>query len=471
MKRIFTFLTLIVAALVVSPQLSHAQQYAWVPVVSTEPIGTATENTGEADDDTYATYIGDLEDFSGENNVDSCNSKGGKGGKGGCDCLSCQRKSLKGSTALSRSYFGIEYLHWWQQGRALPPLVTTGDAASTTFSAAGRLPGATVAFGGGAVGEDLKAGARLTGGLWLDDCQTSAMFVRAFGTEGDTTPYSATSTGNPILAVPFLDQSSGGGGAEAALVVAFAGANPGMVPNPVNAQGSVTARASNDVWGGDFIYRTLLDEGADYRLDLLGGYQVSRIDDDLELRTAFTRFNLPGDPEFTTSDLFDVANEFHGGTIGVMGEFDNGPMVIQVMGKIGVGNMRQSVGISGSNTVTVPPGAPVTDDGGIFAQSQAAAGGPTFNIGNYRRDVLAWSPEVSVKGIYCVSDRVSVSVGYTFLYWTRVATAGGNIDRNVNRDVMFGNNFVLGGGSTPAFTFRDTDFWVQTIDLGLMFDY
>ena len=61
--------------------------------------------------------------------------------------------------------------------------------------------------------------------------------------------------------------------------------------------------------------------------------------------------------------------------------------------------------------------------------------------------------------------------GYTLLYWNRVALAGDQVDINVNQDVVFDGAFVPGGGTNPAFAFRDTDFWVQTIDIGLLFNY
>ena len=178
-----------------------------------------------------------------------------------------------------------------------------------------------------------------------------------------------------------------------------------------------------------------------------------------------TRLDI-GNLTATTRDLFQVENKYDAGTVGLMGEFYNGPLTIQMTGKIGVGNMNQRVAISGSNSV-----AGVASGGGIFAQDQAANGGPVFNIGNYRRNLLVWSPEANIKANYCVSDRVSVSVGYTLLYWTRVALAGDQVDVNVNRDVLFNGPFQAGGSANPAFAFRDTDFWVQSIDIGLLFNY
>ncbi|MCA9121341.1 MAG: BBP7 family outer membrane beta-barrel protein [Planctomycetaceae bacterium] len=452
MKSTFAILTLFVAALAITPRQSFGQ-YAWVPVykdaAAAEAYNTAPGQTG------YATYVGedapideDLMDFSDDNSG---------GCKVNCDCPRCRH-----DTWVNRSYVGVEFLQWYSKGRALPPLVTGGNPLTTPFTAAGQLPASPVLFGGDEVGRGLQAGARLTGGIWFDDCKTTGIVIRAFGSEGDRTTFAANSLGNPILAIPFVDQGTINNGLNNSLVLAYAGgATPG-----INAQGGVTAVASNDVFGGDVYGRTVLDQGCDYRFDLLAGYQMSRIDDDLELRTNLQRFDVAGNPTFTTSDLFDVENEFHGGTLGLMGEFDNGPLTIQMLGKIGVGNMNQRVRIAGTNAVNG-----VQTGGGFFAQDQAGNGGPTFNIGNYERNLLVWSPEASIKAQYRVSDRLSVTVGYTILYWTRVALAGDQVDTNVNRDVTFDGAYVPGGGARPAFAWRDTDFWVQTIDLGLLLNY
>lgn len=450
MKSTFAILTLFAALTAFAPRLSYGQ-YAWVPVYTEPaPVERSSAPPGQS---SYTTFIGeDLEEFDGKEDDN------GKDCKGDCECPSCRNASW-----LSRSFVGLEYLHWWNKGRTLPPLVTGGTAATTPSGTAGILPGAPILFGGDQVGEDLKAGVRLTGGVWLDDCKTSAVVIRAFGTEGDKSQFNATSSGGSILAIPFNDRSAAFFGQNNALVLAYSG----NAMSPINRIGSVSAQASNDIFGGDIYGRTLLDQGSSYRIDLLGGYQMTRIDDDLELRTRVQALNVAGQPIFTTQDLFDVENEYHAGTLGLMGEFYNGPLTIQMMGKVGIGNMNQRVGISGSNTID---GAAATG-GGIFAQDQAQNGGPSFNIGTYERDQFVWSPEASIKANYCISECLSISVGYTFMYWTRVALAGDQVDTRVNRDVLFDGPFNAGGGGNPAFAFRDTDFWVQTIDLGLLVRY
>ena len=418
MKRLLTFLTLFAVSLVVSPRQSDAQQYAWVPVISHEPVATTppsptaySTSIGES----QATYVGDLappDDFGGGGDVDSCNTKGD------CQCPDCRLGGLK-----RRAFGGAEYLQWWNKGRRLPALISRGF-----------VPPSQVLFGGGDVGEDLNSGVRFTAGMWLDDCETSAIVVRGYGSGGDNTQFGAVgAAGGPIVATPFFDTFTGGPGA--------VGVNVG--PD----SGNITAQASNDILGGDAYFRTPLDQGCDYRFDLLGGYQMTRIDDDLVLST------MSNNP-FHTNDYFNVSNEYHAGQVGLLGELYRGCTTIQFMGKCGVGNMRQTVGITGNSSLALVPTA-----GGLFARPS--------NIGFYKRDIVAWSPEASVKLIHSVRENIAVTVGYTFMYWTRVALAGDQIDTDVNSQALFNG----GGTDTTTFTFRDTDFWAQTIDIGLTVNY
>jgi long-subunit fatty acid transport protein len=133
---------------------------------------------------------------------------------------------------------------------------------------------------------------------------------------------------------------------------------------------------------------------------------------------------------------------------------------MSAMGKVSFGNMRQQVDIRGSNTVSAG-GFDVTTPGGLLAQ-------PT-NIGSYEQDRYVWLPEANVRLSYAFNKHLSASVGCTFLYWTSVALAGDQVDLRVNATQLTGGN--LAGPATPQFRWSDTDFWVQTLDLGLSWNY
>ncbi len=153
-------------------------------------------------------------------------------------------------------------------------------------------------------------------------------------------------------------------------------------------------------------------------------------------------------------DRFNATNDFAGGEIGLLGELYQGPVTIQLMGKVGIGNMRQKVAISGTRT------SPGTLTNGIFAHTG-------LNAGVWERHEFAWSPELSIKGVWHLRENISLTVGYSMLYWDNVVLAGDQVNTTVPAAII--------AGTAPAgpatFTFRDTDFWVQTIDLGLAVKY
>jgi hypothetical protein len=56
-------------------------------------------------------------------------------------------------------------------------------------------------------------------------------------------------------------------------------------------------------------------------------------------------------------------------------------------------------------------------------------------------------------------------VGYSFIYWSRVARAVDQIDRDVNITQQPPGPFV--GAPRPEFILRTTDFWAQGLNFGL----
>jgi hypothetical protein len=198
-----------------------------------------------------------------------------------------------------------------------------------------------------------------------------------------------------------------------------------------------------------------VDAGRNYRLDFVSGYHFTRINDDLLATSTI----IDGVNTTELVDLFKASNEFHAGELGLLGEFKRSCWTLTALGKISFGNMRQRVAISGHNTITNV--GSTTTPGGLLAQ-------PT-NIDVYTRNVAVWAPEASLRLSYAVTDDLSISVGSTFLYWTRIALAGDQVDRRVDSRQLFGG--IAPTATAPAFSFKDTDFWVQTLDIGVSWNY
>ncbi len=476
--------------------LAAADAEAGVSNSDLSPVGTSTlENEDEA---SYSAHVGDLQPvstFVGDDSPEepqanfpvysselggtdfanfvagtgeSCGKGcgGACGGKGcsfggkcraGCDCPLCRHRAF-----TSRAFVGFEFLQWWDRSRSIPPLVTT-DASTTpinngapnfvpialTNPAAGISPDSRLLFGGQDIGGKVQSGGRLTAGLWLDDEHSRALGVKAYGNEGFSLKQNFSSDGTQPLGLSFFNTDPlNVGFGEDALIIAHD--NFGL-----NRNGSVDITSQNEFIGGEVFYRSLLDSGCNYRLDALFGYQYARVNDDLLMRSTINDVNS-GDV-FTFNDLFDVSNSYNAGFLGAQTEFYKNNFTLSMLGKISLGNMRQKATIAGSNTANG-----IETDGGLYAQ-------PFTNIGEHSRDITVWSPEANFKLAYAVTHDLSFSIGYTFIYWNKMALAGDQLDRNVNATQLSGGGLI--GPGDPTFNFRDTDYWLQTIDFGVNWRY
>ncbi len=166
----------------------------------------------------------------------------------------------------SRFYASAEYLLWWTKGENLPPLVTAGSAADLATGAnvgALGLPGTAVLFGGDDVNQQARSGARFMVGYWFGDEHLLGIEGGGFFLGRQTSSFTASSTGTPILTRPFFNVASGIQDSE--LVAA-----PGILA------GTVTARTSSTFYGAEANLRSrpplwsLLERGPHRRLSLPG---------------------------------------------------------------------------------------------------------------------------------------------------------------------------------------------------------
>lgn len=349
-----------------------------------------------------------------------------------CHCMLCRPR---------HTWATFDALMWWGKGREVPVLATTSPNS-------GVLPDAEILFGGASVGRQMAPGARVDFGFWFDQCETLGLGAKVWGLHGDRSSFSATSDTHPLLARPFYNIL---GGAEDAVLVA----SPGLLT------GTLNVTTSSSVLGGEAYLRSSMLSGCGYNIDLLGGYHFMRLDDDINIHSASTVQDIAvGAPVGTVIDVldsFDARNEFHGGELGVVGEFRRGRWTVTNLLKLSVGNMRQTVTIDGRQTNTTPGGVPSTTVGGVLAQ-------PT-NIGTYTRDQTAWIPELNISAAYEVRRWLRLSIGYSALWISDIAFSGDQIDRVVNPSQFSGG--LLIGPARPAFTdFTSTEYWLHGLNLG-----
>ena len=388
-----------------------------------------------------------------------------------------------------RMWGSAEFLLGFRKSRQVPPLVTTSPAG-TAFANAGVLgaPGTRILFGGDGLQDNPQPGVRGEIGLWLDNTARVGVGGSFTGLQDDTVRFSASSDGSTILAQPFFNTLPTIN-APGSLVVGFPGRRRGSL-NVHSENKLYTAevflRQQIGLWPGQppvlFLADTLvmrakalfslpgtqvvtvqehvMPGGAPLtRLDLIAGYQYSYIDDSLSVAN-HTVFIDPAAvfPGFGTTldalDRFDTRNNFHGATIGLRTVSLYGRWSLSMLGKVALGNMHQVVSIRGQSVVRVPGGATFTSAGGLLAQPS--------NIGRSERDRFAVIPEARIALNYGLTRRLSVGVGYDFIYWNRVALAGDQVNGRVD---------VTQTLPDPSFTFQEGDFFVHAVTFNLLWNH
>lgn len=391
----------------------------------------------------------DAESFStgGSCGCGSCNSGGCSGGSGGCGSGSCGCGCGEGTSSL---WFGAETLLWWGQKRDVPPLLTTAGAG--VLPVAGN-PGVTTAVGGPDNGLDsgIMPGYRVSAGMYFGPEKRVGISGRVFGLYRSSDTVSRSDDGtNQSIGLPFFNTLIA---QPDAYLVAF---NNGQ---PV-ASGTASVTTKLNLIAAEPSLRFLVSGSCDHKIDLLGGYTYLRLKDSLGINSTstdtFTGNLIQDGTVFTTSDLFATENTFHGGHVGLSSTVSRKRVSLTTLTKIAMGNMHESASISGTTGVQAPNAlAPTVTTGGIYSQQS--------NIGNVTRNTFAFMPELGVKGGLRIRDNLSLTCGYTFLYISKVALAGNQVDPNIDLSQAQGGP----AGIQPGFNFRDGSMWFQGVDVGL----
>ena len=350
-------------------------------------------------------------------------------------------------------YWGsFEFILWWRSSQDLPPLVTT-STTEAPIETAGVLGAADtdILYPTESQSGDARPGGRLTFGMWLDPYQCAGAGVRLFSLGDSTASFDVTSDTVPILARPFFNVSLG---QQDAAVVAY----------PDFTTGGISTRNTSRIGGGDVFYRRLFYQDECRRVDLVAGFQFSRIDADLQINTNRRSIRQEGSIPFgttiTTQDLFDTENRYYAGEVGFLSEYDRGCITWTLLAKVGLGNMRQRTQISGG-TVTAVPGQPVTtSEQGLLALGT--------NIGTYERKVFSVSPEVGLNLAYHLNDCVDLIAGYSLVYWNHVAQPDSAIDTSLNTTQITG---PLVGLARPEFLQQDSSYFVQGLNFGVRWSW
>ena len=348
-----------------------------------------------------------------------------------------------------RVWFRGEYLLWWLDGYSVPPLVTT----STNPADAGILPRPTsqVLFGNQNLGSDHRSGGRFTLGWWLDQCQNAGVEVTYTMIGNDTTLYESGIISNSILARPFFDS---GDGVDSSWLLGQAG----------QLQGWANVSAKNEFHSLEVLLRRPLYQNCDHRMDVLAGYRYSALRDELSIsdhrmRTGTSAIEPVG-MQIDQLDWFETNNTFHGFEFGFVNEVRYNRWSMELLTKLALGSTRSEVTIDGHTTMKYN-GTTSVSPAGLLAQAT--------NMGQYEHDSFTVVPELGLTLGYDLTKRLRCTVGYSFIYWSKVVRAGDQIDYDVNLPAVNGERPT--GAQQPEFSFKTTDFWAQGLNFGFEYNF
>lgn len=322
----------------------------------------------------------------------------------------------------------LDYLLWWRKGRDMPSLAISSTVNNdlNNFNLGTTGNGFSL-FGGETMGGDAKPGGRIEVGSWLDVDQCHGIAGRYWQLSNEELQFAFESAGTTPLGRPFTD-------------VAGTSDSRTLAYPTFNTNGSIRINATSEVLGGDVLYRRQMLSGEAHRLFMLCGYQYSRIDEDLLVEDSTNVLNPPLGTQ-SIRDFFATQNRYNAGSIGLAYERYGNCWRLDVMAKVGFGNMNQKVFIDGStinNNQTVP--------GGFLT---------TRNRGQFEEDAFVVSPEVTLNWTLQLTESLGLSAGYSFLYWNSIAQPEDQIPVGV------------GGPIVPSdFVFQSGSYWVHGLSLG-----
>jgi hypothetical protein len=340
-----------------------------------------------------------------------------------------------------------EYIDWRFRGAHVPPLVTTGPAGS-----GGTLgePGVAVVYGGHDHESEWRPGFRVRGGTWLDN--GAGLDLGFFYLRPTKTSFVMGSNGDPGIYRPFFNTATG---AEDAALVAFVDPTLGPI-----VRGTATVLTNTQLYGGEANYRAGWNTGLGGRFDSLVGLRYARLDDKLtitsDVTTEIAAGAAPAGTAITVIDKFHTLNQFYGGQVGLVGEWQMGNMTFGLRGTVAAGANTQRVEIDGSSVASAPGFGPIRSAGGVLALPS--------NSGTHDRTVFSLLSEAGATVGYQVGEHLRVFGGYNVMSWTNAARAGEQINRHVNGTFIPDPTTGTAAGSgfpNPTFNHHESSFWVH----------
>lgn len=380
-----------------------------------------------------------------------------------------------------RVWLSADYIYWaLKSPRLSTTLVTTNQNPPVGNNLPTGLlgqPGTIEVLRVNSLKYSPVSGGRLFAGFWFDTHQCVGLEAGAFVTQTRSTSYKAASdgAGNPLIFVPFYDNQGAGTGTGPG-EFGFADSIPGF------RTGAVAVTSSTSLWGAEVNLTNRVAQCCGVGATLIAGFRYVDLQEDVAIGQNSTAiddsavaFGVPFGANTTlVTDRFRGRNQFYGGQVGVRAAASWRQLFFGFQGKIAIGDMHEVVTVTGESTLANPtatsgaaaaPIPPTTIAVGRFAAPS--------NIGRHFSDRFAIVPECEGRVGIHICDGVDAYVGYTFLYMSKVARAGDQIDRRIDlTQIPTAFEYNPGvPGQLPRVPFTQSYFWAQGIDVGMEFSY
>jgi hypothetical protein len=364
--------------------------------------------------------------------------------------------------------FDAEAVLWISPNRRRSTGISSTGPLGTSFT-----QGAGDTLGDEHLNRHVLPGARLGLGYWwtadnpwvpggkLATCGVETRFMSVAQRSS-----SFTDDQSPTLARPFFDGAMGG---QSAVVVAA----PGL------ATGALAGTASESLWGLEAnVWRTLHYDwpgttfsvegmvGLRY-LDLNDGIRIGRVSSFAANPVAFPAYATLAGNTIAEQESFSAQNRFIGGQVGIRGNmmFDNAIVTGQF--QLGLGDTNEQINIQGNQLRILANGQSILSQGALLALPS--------NIGRHTQNKLAAVPELGVKIAVPVNAHVTLGVGLTTLYWSRIARPGDQVDQTVDsRQIPNFPGAAAPGASGvghPGVPFNQSDLWLMGATFSVEFKW
>jgi hypothetical protein len=370
-------------------------------------------------------------------------------GTAGCDSWACDAAGcdscgpcgpLPIGAMLNDQWFGsAEWMLWVRRGSEFPVLAVdpTGDPDVTLFGGADRY------------GEEGVSGGRFTLGLWLDPRHRQSLVGRFWGAGRETYGANFASANFDAVSIPINDPVTGPDTFD-------------IINNaPAGANEFLNIELESEAYGADVSLRQVLRRGLGGRIEFLYGYQFFRLNEELAMHSRAVLAPGAGNTTDLVTDQFDIANEFHGGQLGIHLDYREGRWMFDGLFKLGLGNVRRSANLSfrGTRTDNNNPANSTPIDAGYLVNDANAGGGST--------DSFAVMPEIGLQLGYRLNRYTDFTIGYSYLAVTDVLQAANTVSTTV--DTTF--NLPNDPPAAPVRSFTHDDYWLHGLNLGVRFNY